>query len=59
MNANRIANPATANHADCTCGTDGVHPERFPGGLPQPPARPMEVWINPPTPHTTEKALSH
>jgi putative transposase len=26
----------------------GSHPERFPGGLPQPPARPTEVWINPP-----------
>ena len=26
----------------------GAHPERFPGGLPQPPARPTEVWINPP-----------
>jgi len=25
-----------------------AHPERFPGGLPQPPACPTEVWINPP-----------
>jgi hypothetical protein len=25
-----------------------AHPERFLRGLPQPPARPMEVWINPP-----------
>jgi putative transposase len=25
-----------------------AHPERFPAGLPHPPARPMEVWINPP-----------
>jgi putative transposase len=25
-----------------------AHPERFPGGLPQPPAYPTEVWINPP-----------
>jgi hypothetical protein len=25
-----------------------LHPERFPGGLPQPPACPTEVWINPP-----------
>ena len=25
-----------------------AHPERFPRGLPRPPARPMEVWINPP-----------
>jgi putative transposase len=29
------------------------HPERFPGGLPQPPARPTEVWINPPPPHAS------
>jgi len=36
-----------------------VHPERFPGGLPQPPARPTEVWINPPTPRATEEALLH
>lgn len=26
----------------------GVRPERFPSGLPQPPALPAEVWINPP-----------
>jgi hypothetical protein len=25
-----------------------AHPERFPGGLPQPPACPTDVWINPP-----------
>ncbi len=25
-----------------------AHPERFPRGLPQPPACPTEVWINPP-----------
>ena len=25
-----------------------AHPERFPAGLPRPPARPVEVWINPP-----------
>jgi putative transposase len=28
----------------------GAHPERFAGGLPQPPACPTEVWINPPHP---------
>jgi putative transposase len=26
----------------------GAHPERFPGGPPQPPACPTEVWINRP-----------
>jgi putative transposase len=25
-----------------------AHPERFSAGLPHPPARPVEVWINPP-----------
>jgi len=25
-----------------------AHPERFPAGLPRPPVRPVEVWINPP-----------
>ena len=34
-----------------------AHPERFPGGLPQPPAHPTEVWINPPKPRATEEAL--
>lgn len=27
-----------------------AHPERFVRGLPQPPALPTEVWINPPEP---------
>jgi putative transposase len=35
------------------------HPERFPAGLPQPPARPTEVWINPPKTRATEEALLH
>ena len=32
-----------------------THPERFPAGLPHPPARPVEVWINPPKTRATEK----
>jgi putative transposase len=32
-----------------------AHPERFVGGLPQPPARPTEVWINPPKPLATDR----
>jgi len=35
------------------------HPERFPAGLPQPPARPTNVWINPPKTRATEEALLH
>ncbi len=32
-----------------------THPERFLAGLPHPPARPVEVWINPPTTRATEE----
>jgi hypothetical protein len=35
-----------------------AHPERFPGGLPQPPACPTEVWINPPNSLVRLHALS-
>jgi putative transposase len=34
-----------------------AHPERFPGGLPQPPTRPTEVWINPPATRAATEAL--
>jgi hypothetical protein len=33
-----------------------AHPERFVRGLPQPPALPAVVWLNPPPPE--EKARS-
>jgi putative transposase len=33
-----------------------AHPERFPGGLPQPRACPQEVWINRPRTPVTEEA---
>ena len=36
-----------------------AHPERFPAGRPHPPARPVEVWINPPKLRATEEALLH
>ena len=36
-----------------------VHPDRFPGGCAQPPARPAEVWTNPPKTRATEEALQH
>ena len=32
-----------------------AHPERFPAGLPHPPAPPLEVWINPPKTRATEE----
>jgi hypothetical protein len=36
-----------------------AHPERFPAGQPQPLARPVEVWINPPKTRATKEALLH
>jgi putative transposase len=33
-----------------------THPERFSGGLPQPPALPTEVWINAPATRATDIA---
>jgi putative transposase len=36
-----------------------AHPERFPAGRPHPPARPLEVWINPPKSRATKEALPH
>jgi hypothetical protein len=42
--------PAVAARALVLATAYGAHPERFPGGLPQPPACPTEVWINPPHP---------
>jgi putative transposase len=54
-----LAEQRVAARAAVLATAYGVHPERFPGGLPQPPARPTEVWINPPTPRATEEALLH
>ena len=36
----------------------GAHTERFPGGLPQPPTCPTEVWINPPNAPVRSHAAS-
>ena len=35
-----------------------VHPERFPRGLPRPPARPEVVWINPPETPSRQQTLA-
>jgi putative transposase len=43
-----LAEQRVAARAGVLATAYGAHPERFPGGLPQPPARPTEVWINPP-----------
>jgi putative transposase len=46
-----LADQRIAGRAHVLASAYAAHPERFVGGLPQPPARPTEVWINPP--HTT------
>jgi putative transposase len=43
-----LAEQRVAARAAVLATAYGTHPERFPGGLPQPPACPTEVWINPP-----------
>ncbi len=43
-----LAEQRVATRATVLARAYAAHPERFPGGLPQPPAYPTEVWINPP-----------
>jgi putative transposase len=50
--AQRIAARATVLTAAYS-----AHPERFPGGLPQPRACPREVWINRPTTRVTDETF--
>jgi len=45
-----LAEQRIADRARVLATAYAAHPERFVGGLPQPPARPTEVWINPPKP---------
>jgi putative transposase len=51
-----LAEQRVAARATVLATAYAAHPERFPRGLPQPPARPMEVWINPPKPRPTEQS---
>ncbi len=55
-----LAEARVAARADTLVTAHAVHPERFPRGVPQPPARPTAVWINPPKPRALEEvALTH
>jgi site-specific recombinase XerD len=45
-----LAEQRVAARAAVLATASGVYPWRFPGGLPQPPARPTEVWIPPHAP---------
>jgi putative transposase len=43
-----LAEQRVAGRAAVLATAYATNPERFPAGLPHPPARPVEVWINPP-----------
>ena len=43
-----LAEQRVATRATVLATAYAAHPERFPSGLPQPPAPPVEVWINRP-----------
>jgi putative transposase len=49
-----LAEHRVAARAIVLAAAYAAHPERFSGGLPQPPARPTEVWINPPKTQATD-----
>jgi putative transposase len=51
-----LAEERVAARATVLATAYAAHPERFPGGLPQPPAPPVEVWINRPKARATEEA---
>jgi integrase-like protein len=50
-----LADQRVATRATVLATAYAVHPERFPRGLPQPPARLEAVWINPPKSPATEE----
>ena len=50
-----VAEQRIAARAVVLTAAYAAHPERFPAGQPHPPARPVEVWINPPNTRATEE----
>jgi putative transposase len=50
-----VAEERVAARAAVLARAYAAYPERFPSGAPHPPARPVEVWINPPTTRETEE----
>ena len=50
-----LAEERVAARAAVLASAYAAHPERFPCGAPHPPARPVEVWINPPQTRATEE----
>jgi len=43
-----LAEQRVTERATVLAAAYAAHPERFPASLRHPPARPTEVWINPP-----------
>jgi putative transposase len=52
-----LAEQRVAARATVLATAYGAHPERFPGGLPHPPAPPVEVWINRPKTQVIEQSF--
>jgi hypothetical protein len=50
-----LADQRVAARATVLATAYAIHPERFPAGLPLPPARPEAVWINPPKPPAAQE----
>ena len=51
-----LADARVAARAETLAAAHAAHPERFPRGRPQPPARPTVTWINGPKARATEEA---
>ncbi len=51
-----LAEQRVAERAAVLATAYAAHPERFTAGHPRPPARPIEVWINPPKTRATAEA---
>src|SRR5437870_4401801 len=54
-----LAEQRVAARAAVLTAAYAVHPERFPAGLPHPPARPVELWINPPETENNPPFVAH
>jgi len=50
-----LAEERVAARASVVARAYAAHPERFLSGAPHPPARPVEVWINPPVTQPREE----
>jgi len=50
-----LADQRVAARATVLATAYPAHLERFPRGLPQPPARPEAAWVNPPKPPASEE----